>query len=97
MALLPRPPQLPGLPDDKVQHIIAFLVLGMLARLAYRRERLLVLLLGLSLFGAAIEVLQTIPMLHRDGDPLDWLADTGAAAVVLLGFGFYERRWTGGR
>ena len=97
MALLPRPPQLPGQPDDKVQHIIAFLVLATLARLAYRHQKLVVLLLGLSLFGAAIEILQTIPMLHRDGDPLDWLADTLAAAVVLLGFGVFERRWTDGR
>ncbi len=97
MALLPRPPRLPGELDDKIQHIIAFAVLALLARSAYRRTRMLVLLVGLSLFGAAIEVLQTIPVLHRDGDPLDWAADTASAALVLVGFSFFGRRWTDAR
>ena len=37
MAVLPHPPQLPGAPSDKVQHIAAFLVLGALASFAYPR------------------------------------------------------------
>ena len=94
MALLPRPPRLPGDLDDKIQHIIAFAVLALLARLAYRRAPTMMLLAGLSLFGAAIEVLQTIPVLHRDGNPLDWVADTASAALVLVGFSFFGRRWT---
>ena len=42
------------------------------------------LLVGLSLFGAAIEVVQAIPALHRDSDVSDWLADTIAAVAVVL-------------
>jgi hypothetical protein len=38
----------------------------------------------LSLFGAAIEVLQAIPVLHRDSDIRDWLADTLAVGAILL-------------
>jgi hypothetical protein len=83
MALVPHPPQLPGEPSDKIQHIAAFLVLGALGSLAYPRTKPLYLGAGLSLFGAMIEVLQLIPALHRDGDPLDWVADTAAVALII--------------
>ncbi len=91
MALLPHPPRIPGDPDDKVQHIIAFAALAVLARLAFPKTRTLALLAGLSLFGATIELLQTIPELNRDGDPLDWLADTASAGLTLLGFRLLRR------
>ena len=84
MAVVPQPPQLPGAPSDKVQHIAAFLVLGGLASFAYPRTSPVYLGTGLSLFGAFIEVVQYIPALHRDGDPIDWIADTAAAALVLI-------------
>ena len=83
MALVPHPPQLPGEPSDKIQHIAAFLVLGALASFAYPRTNPVLVGAGLSIFGAAIEVLQLIPALHRDGDPLDWLADTAAVALII--------------
>jgi len=83
MAALPKPPRLPGDPSDKVQHIIAFTVLAILAVLAFRRTPLLAIAAGLSLFGAAIELIQLIPQLHRDGSWLDWLADTAAVGIVL--------------
>ena len=86
MAVLPRPPRLPGEPSDKIQHIIAFVTLAALAASAYPHLRLLRLGVLLSLFGAAIEIVQTIPLLHRDGDVVDWAADTVAAGLVLGGF-----------
>ena len=82
-AINPQPPQLPGQPNDKVQHIMAFLMLGTLAFLAFPRSSPIKLLIGLSVFGALIEFTQMIPVLHRDGDVMDWIADTGAAAVIL--------------
>lgn len=88
MAVLPHPPEVPGHPNDKVQHIAAFATLALLGSFAYPRTPLTKLLLWLSLFGAAIEVVQAIPVLHRDSDVLDWFADTIAVAVVLL-----VRRW----
>ena len=84
MAVLPHPPQLPGAPSDKVQHIAAFLVLGALASFAYPRTSPVYLATALSLFGAVIEIVQLIPALHRDGDPVDWIADTAAAGLILI-------------
>jgi VanZ family protein len=83
MAVVPHPPEIPGEPSDKVQHIAAFATLALLGSFAYPRAGLVKLLAGLSLFGALIEVVQAIPSLHRDSDVMDWLADTLAAAVVL--------------
>jgi VanZ family protein len=93
MALVPHPPQLPGEPSDKVKHIAAFLFLGALGSFAYPKRPPAYLAAGLSLFGAAIEILQLIPALHRDGDPVDWVADTVAAALAI----FLLRRLIRGR
>ena len=82
-AINPQPPQLPGQPNDKIQHIAAFLMLGALAFFAFPRSSPVKLLIGLSAFGALIEFTQMIPVLHRDGDIMDWVADTGAAAAIL--------------
>jgi VanZ family protein len=83
MALLPHPPQVMGNANDKVQHIIAFATLSVLASLAYSRAGLVRIGLLLSAYGAAIEVLQAIPVLHRDSSFWDWVADTVAVAVTL--------------
>jgi VanZ family protein len=92
MALLPHPPNLPGNPSDKIQHVTAFATLGLLGGLAYRRIPTVWLIAALSLFGALIELLQLIPSLHRDSDALDWIADTIACTLVLV-----TLRWWQGR
>ena len=92
MAALPHPPELPGAPPDKVQHIAAFATLSVLAAWAYTRSPLLQLLAGLSLFGALIEIVQSIPVLHRDSDVIDWIADTVACGLVLAGAAWFRRR-----
>lgn len=83
MASLPHPPELPGQPSDKIQHILAFTVLSALASLAYPRSAKWKILLSLSFFGALIEVVQAIPALHRNASLLDWLADTAAITITL--------------
>jgi hypothetical protein len=83
MAVLPRPPMIPGNPPDKIQHIVAFLVLAALGHFAYPEMKKRKLLLGLMAFGALIEFAQMIPQIHRDSDPVDWIADSGAALTVL--------------
>ncbi|HEX8654722.1 MAG TPA: VanZ family protein [Allosphingosinicella sp.] len=95
MATLPRPPHLPGDPSDKVQHILAFAVLALLAALAYSRLSAWRVGLGLSLFGAAIELVQLIPPLHRDGDVVDWCADTVSAALILALARLLQRGFAG--
>lgn len=92
LASLPHPPQLPGAPSDKIQHIAAFLALGTLASLAYPETGAIRIGFGLSLFGALIELVQAIPALQRDSDPADWIADSAAAAVILV-----LLRWPRGR
>jgi VanZ family protein len=85
MALLPHPPALP-LDDfgDKFHHILAFATLSLLASLAFPAARLTRIGERLSFLGALIEVLQSIPGLHRDCDIVDWISDTIAIAIVLL-------------
>jgi len=92
MALLPQPPQLPGSPSDKVQHILAFAALACLGSVAYRSASSIALLTGLSAFGAVIELLQAIPALNRDSDAVDWLADTIAAGLVLVAIRWWRSR-----
>ena len=84
MALLPKPPALPGDPAYKVQHVIAFVTLTALARLAYPRARTWWVIMGLAAFGAVIELGQMIPALGRDGSIDDWVADVAAVGAVLL-------------
>ena len=95
MAVLPHPPELPGAPSDKIQHIAAFLVLGALASFAYPTASPVYLGTGLSLFGAFIELVQYFPSLHRDSDPLDWIADTAAAALMLIFLHWLRTRFSG--
>jgi VanZ family protein len=93
MALLPHPPTL-EFDDfgDKFHHILAFATLSLLASLAFPAARLPRIGERLSFLGAIIEVLQSIPALHRDCDIRDWIADTIAIAVVLVIVAAF-RRW----
>jgi hypothetical protein len=90
MALMPHPPR--PVSSDKLQHAAAFVTLAAAGALAYRSVSALRWLAALSAFGALIEVLQAIPVLHRDSDPLDWVTDTVAAAVVLAIVYWLRRR-----
>lgn len=92
MALIPHPPELPGNPSDKIQHALAFATLGLLGAFAYPRLSMLRLIVGLSLFGASIEIAQLIPVLHRDSDVLDWLTDTVACAIIVVPLRGWLRR-----
>ncbi len=85
MALLPKPPQLPvDHFGDKFEHMLAFATIALLAAFSYPTARLFRIGERLSFLGALIEVLQSIPSLHRDCDIHDWIADTLAITVVLL-------------
>jgi VanZ family protein len=92
MALIPRPPPVPGHPSDKVLHVLAFATLGLLGTFAYPRFRALQLIAALSLFGALIEILQGTALIHRDRDVFDWVADTVACGVVVLALRLWQAR-----
>ena len=87
-----NPPELPGEPNDKIQHILAFATLGFLAGWAYARTSSWRLFAGLSLYGALIEAVQAIPPLNRDSDIKDWIADTVACGLVLLMVAWFRSR-----
>lgn len=92
MALLPQPPRLPvDELGDKFAHILAFTVLAVLANLAFPATDRLRLIERLSFLGAAIEVVQSVPELHRDCNLGDWVADSLAVLVVTTGFALWSR------
>ena len=93
MALVPKPPEVLGDVGDKYQHMLAFSCLTVLASLAYAKALPLRIGERLSFVGALIELLQSIPELHRDCQIMDWMADTGAILVTLAIIIVIRRRW----
>lgn len=83
MALLPKPPPLPGAPTDKFQHIMAFAVLTILSLAAYPVWGWISRFGWLAAFGALIEFGQMIPALGRSADVVDWLADSAAILIAM--------------
>jgi hypothetical protein len=85
LAVMPNPPQL-GAENisDKIRHMAAFATLSLLAARGFPRTSLWRIGERLSFLGAMIEVVQSIPALHRDCDIRDWIADTVAIAAALL-------------
>ena len=72
----------PGL--DKVVHLCAYLVLGVLCLPALPRVHPLFVWLGLALFGAGIEFAQGSMNAGRSGDPLDEIANMSGAGLAVL-------------
>ncbi len=70
-------------PWDKAEHFTAFFVLACLAAAAYPRASLIVMGLWLTLFGSLIELVQALPIVRRDCDVWDWVADTIAVCAAF--------------
>jgi hypothetical protein len=86
-AVIPPREALQLVPWDKAEHFIAFYALTGLAVAAYPKRNLLLLAAMLSGFGALIEIVQGLPIVQRDRDFWDWVADTiaiGAALAPML-------------
>ena len=86
-AVIPPEHALHLVPWDKAEHFIAFYALTGLAAAAFPRRHILVIVALLSAFGALIEIVQGLPIVHRDRDFWDWVADTlaiGAALAPML-------------
>jgi VanZ family protein len=79
LSLLPSTTLPPTSIGDKVEHVIAYAVLGLL-RAASSERGVMRVILGLFVFGAAIEMLQTFSP-GRSPDPLDVVADVAGAAL----------------
>lgn len=82
-AVIPPKQAIQLVPWDKAEHFIAFYALTGLAAAAFPKRNLLFIAVLLSGFGAFIEFVQGLPMVHRDRDFWDWVADTIAIAAAL--------------
>jgi hypothetical protein len=74
-ALLPDNDNLGLIPWDKAKHFIVFYGLAGLASMALPDSRLWRIGAVLLAFGGAIEILQGLPIVHRDASWFDLLAD----------------------
>jgi VanZ family protein len=83
MAELPQPPEMPTDDlGDKWNHMIAFATLAFFAALGFPAAIRWRVAERLSFLGALIELVQSIPVLERQCDITDWMADTAAIVVV---------------
>ena len=82
LSLLPPALPLPTTGWDKSNHMLAFLVLGLLG-LSCWRTRAAAVLLGLAGYGAAIELAQSLSGI-RIGDWVDLAADLAGLALAAL-------------
>ena len=82
-AVIPPKNAVQLVPWDKAEHFIAFYGLAGLAAAAFPKRNLIIIALLLSGFGAFIEFVQGLPMVHRDQDVWDWVADSIAIVAAL--------------
>ena len=82
-AVIPPQDALRLVPWDKAEHFLAFYSLTGLAVAAFPRRNLFVVSALLSAFGALIEFVQGLDIVHRDRDFWDWVADTIAIIAAL--------------
>ena len=77
-----------GLPWDKANHAVAFIVLTALAGRGWPRLSRSVLILIMLAAGVGIELVQGLPQIGRDADVWDVVADAVgiAAGLALLGW-----------
>ena len=81
-ALYPGPHHPRLLAWDKAEHLLSFGTLTALVVLAAPRVSMPRLMLGLAIFGGALELAQATPWVDRDATLGDWLAELVAIAAV---------------
>jgi hypothetical protein len=82
-AVIPPQQAVQLVPWDKAEHFLAFYALTGLGVAGFPRRNLFVLAALLSAFGAFIEFVQGLAIVHRDRDFWDWVADTVAIGMAL--------------
>jgi VanZ family protein len=82
-AVIPPQKAVQLVPWDKAEHFLAFYALTGLGVAAFPRRNLFVIAALLSAFGALIEFVQGLSIVHRDRDFWDWVADTVAVVMAL--------------
>ena len=72
---------------DKAQHALAFLMLAITGGLAFPKKSNQVFM-GLIIYGALIEIMQSTLTTSRFGDVLDWVAD---GIGIFIGMAVYVK------
>lgn len=84
LAVLPVPPEIVPSLSDKAEHLLAFLLLGLLAHLGWPTLSYLRFWLPLlALYGGLIELIQSF-LPYRSADPWDLFADLVGLALAWL-------------
>lgn len=86
-----------GLPWDKANHAVAFVVLTLLAGCGWPGRSRAALVLIMLAAGAGIELVQGLPQIGRDADVWDVVADAVGIAGGLGGLAWLRRRAGGPR
>ena len=96
-AVMPASDSPHVLPWDKAEHFVGFYILAAIGAFAFPRLKAVWLALGLVALGGAIEIVQGLPMVARDSDVKDWIADTLAVACALgpLIIARWRATWSG--
>lgn len=81
-----------GLPWDKANHAVAFVVLTMLAGRGWPDLPRTALVLTMWAAGVGIELVQGLPAVGRDADVWDVVADGVGIAAGLAGLAWLRRR-----
>ncbi len=77
--------------SDKAQHLAGFFTLACLGLAAWGRRSALMLGLALAALGGAIEIVQSTPLIGRDAEVMDWVADVAGILLALLPAVFVRR------
>ncbi len=90
-SLLPTVPALEFQQSDKVNHLVAYIMMTAWFTALVQRSRYWLIVTGLVLFGIGVEVAQASMHLGRDGDWRDVVANCiGIAAGLALAFSSRE-------
>ena len=74
---------------DKFQHVLVFTILSLLGANAYLHKHYLAI--GLTLYGAIIEVLQSMFTITRHASIADWLTDIVGVCIGLVIFALLQK------
>lgn len=77
---------------DKVEHVLVFAVLTCIGCMAYTQWPTRVML-GLIVYGAAIEYLQQALTSTRLASPADWLADCVGVAIGFILYRYVNKQY----
>ena len=81
-AVIPGGPEIGN--SDKDGHVLAFVTLACFARLGWSRRSAIAIAVALVVFGIFIELSQATPIVHRDADVWDVVADLAGVVIGLV-------------